>query len=86
MKYTKKFLTKFWFDESGNPHTTFNETNYELDDFSNYFIHYLADHLSTLTIDPKSDNLQLLNEFRELYVQCMLDAKHEYVENSYTPP
>ena len=86
MLYTKEWVTKFWFNKEGMPKTTIETEEYVLDNFTEHFIHYLSDHLPTITMNPDGDGLDRLHEFKELYVECMLNAKHEYVENSYQCP
>lgn len=85
--YSKTWATTaVQFDEVGKlVFATETETVY-LTEFDDYFIHMLNDHLPTINMYPDGDGLDRLREFRELYIQILLDAKHEYVKDSYSPP
>lgn len=52
--------------------------NYELDTFTEFFIQMLSDTLSTTTLED--DDLDRYKQLKELYVECMLDAKQEFRE------
>lgn len=58
----------------------------ELTEFDEFFIHMLNDYLPTITMNPDGDGLDRLQEFRQLYIETLLEAEREYVKGGYSPP
>lgn len=84
--YSKSWDTFCGFDTQGEPLFETEWQHVQLSNFDEYFIHYLSDHLPTLNMNPDGDGLDRLQEFKELYIQCRLDAQREYIKNHYSPP
>lgn len=85
-KHSRSWDTFVGYSPQGRPQFNTETQHLELSNFDEYFIHYLSDQLPSLTIDPDSDGIARLSEFKEMYIQTLLSAKHEYVKDSYTPP
>lgn len=84
--HTKIWYTFAGFNQAGWPTTTKETQTVALGEFDEYFIHRLSDHLPTIDMNPEGDGLDRLRQFKELYIETLLEARHEYVKNSYTPP
>ena len=85
MKHTQKYSNiEFYFDKEGMPKAS--AETYEVDNFTEFFIHMLSDHLPTIDMEPNSDGLNRLKQFRELYVDCMLASLKEYQGETYSRP
>jgi hypothetical protein len=84
--YSKTWHTFKGFTEEGRPETTKQTETVRLGNFDDYFIHMLSDHLPTIEMNPHGDGLDRLQQFRKLYIQCLLEAQREYVKDCYTPP
>lgn len=85
-KHSRNWHTFVGFDPQGQPQFTKETQQLELSNFDEYFIHYLSDELPSLTIDPDDDGISRLKQFKEMYIQTLLQAKREYVKDAYTPP
>lgn len=85
-KVSRTWTTSFKYTPEGKPTFNTETETVELTNFDEYFIHYLSDYLPTINISPDGDGLDRLQQFRELYVQTLLEAKHEYVKDCYSPP
>ena len=84
--YTKEHLEQFWFDESGKPKCRTTTTEFKLDEFTEFFIHYLSDHLPQLDLDENRCSVERLHEFKQLYIDCMLHSLYEYDPDTYHSP
>ncbi len=84
--HQKTWDTFTGYDFLGNPQFQTETQHVLISNFDEYFIHYLSDHLPSLTMNPDGDGLDRLQEFKELYIQCRLDAQHEYETDRYTSP
>lgn len=85
-KYTRSWYTFVGFNSQGRPQLNTETHTVEISNFDEYFIHYLSDYLPTITMNPDGDGLDRLQEFKELYIQTLLEAKREYVKDSYVCP
>jgi hypothetical protein len=76
--YSKTWPTsKVNFDAGGRPYlNTETETVY-LTEFDDYFIHQLSDRIQASTATP-GDGLCIITAFRNLYIQTLLDCRHDY--------
>lgn len=84
--YQKSWNTFVGFDFLGQPQFQTETQHLLISRFDEYFIHYLSDYLPTLTINPEGDGLDRYKEFKDLYIQCRLDAQHEYEKNQVIAP
>lgn len=84
--YQKVYTNKRWQDADNRPKAEVVIEKYWMDNFTEYFIHRLSDHLPTIKLHKDGDGLDRLQAFRDLYVDCMLDSQREYVKDSYSPP
>lgn len=84
MKYTDRYAGNFRYDSQGFPQLDITTTEFELDDFTQYFIHRLCEYLPSM--EHTEDGVDRLYAFQKLYIQCMLDSKYEYTPDCYTPP
>jgi hypothetical protein len=85
-KYTKSWDTFNGFDSQGQALFETETQTLELNNFEEYFIHYLNDYLPTIDMNPDGDGLDRLQQFKDLYIQCRLDAQREYIKDHYSPP
>lgn len=86
-KYSKTWNTFAGFNLEGWPVTKVTDAQtIELSNFDEYFIHRLSDHLPTLDMEPEGDGIARMNQFKELYIQTLLEARHEYIKDCYSPP
>lgn len=73
------------FDAKGRPYfNTETETVY-LTEFDNYFIHQFSDKIQPSN-NTESDGLRKIAAFRDLYIQTLLDARHDYSPDSEQCP
>jgi hypothetical protein len=77
-KTTRTWNTFAGYSQTGEPLFNSETQTVELTEFDEYFIHYLSDYLPTLTMNADGDGLDRIREFKELFVQVLLEAKHEY--------
>lgn len=84
MLHQKVYTAKRWLDADNRPKAEVVIEKYELDDFTEQFIERLADHLPSIKINKTCD-LDRRRDFKDLYVECMLDTKREYVKDAYLP-
>ena len=82
MRHEKTWTEFVDFDCTGHPMWAIETETLELTPFEAYFIGYLADSLPGLDEDPSIRYAQ----FKEIYVQCRLDAQHEYDSNAALSP
>lgn len=66
------------YSQTGAPIFDTENQTVELSEFDEYFLHYLSDYLPTLTMNADGDGLDRVCEFRQLFIQVLLEAKHEY--------
>ena len=82
MHHTKTWTEFMSFDSSGQPMWIVETETLDLTPFEAYFIEYLADSLPGLDEDPSTRYRQ----FKEIYIQCRLDAQHEYGNDAALSP
>ena len=82
MHHTKTWTEFMSFDSSGQPMWIVETETLDLTPFEAYFIGYLADALA----GPEEDPVASYQQFKELYVQCRLNAQHEYDSNAVVLP
>ena len=82
MQHTKTWTEFVDFDCTGQPMWQVEIETLDLTHFEEFFISYLADALPGLEEDPCTR----YEQFKDLYVQCRLDAQHEYDPNTALSP
>jgi hypothetical protein len=84
--HTKSWDTFRGFDNQGYPQFYTETQHLLISRFDEYFLHYLSDHLPQIAMNPQGDGLDRAREFQDLYIQCRLDAQHEYDLNTALSP
>lgn len=74
------------FDSTGKLCFETETKTVKLTEFDDFFIHMLNDYLPTINMYPDGDGLDRLREFRQLYIETLLEAQREYVKGGYSPP